>query len=90
MGIHGVEEHAGTVYLILEYVEGLTLADLLKRGPLPTADALELAVHIADGEGARDFSAFPDGKRLLLIRDKKPLKDGSVRVVKDWLADAAD
>ena len=64
-GIHGVEEHAGTVYLILEYVEGQTLADLLERGPLPTADALELAVQIAAGlEAAHEAG--------VIHRDLKP------------------
>ena len=32
--LHGLEEHDGTHYLIMELVEGETLAERIKRGPL--------------------------------------------------------
>ncbi len=48
-GIHGVEEQDGSRYLVLEYVEGQTLAETLDRGPLPVDEAIELAVQIAAG-----------------------------------------
>jgi len=34
-GIYGVEEQDGARFLILEYVDGETLAEVLDRGPLP-------------------------------------------------------
>ena len=46
-GIHGLEEVAGLRYLILEFVDGETLADRLGRGPLPLDEALEVGRHIA-------------------------------------------
>ncbi len=43
--------------LVLELVEGPTLADLLKRGPLPLADALAIARQIADALEAATSTA---------------------------------
>ena len=39
--IHGLEEDAGHRYLILEYVEGETLAEHLGRGALPIDESLD-------------------------------------------------
>src|ERR1051325_4180647 len=36
-------------YLVMEYLEGESLADLLSKGPLPVADAVRYAIEIADG-----------------------------------------
>src|SRR5256885_10505422 len=38
----------GTDYLVMEYLEGETLADKLRRGPLKVDDALKIAIEIAD------------------------------------------
>src|SRR5512143_3080322 len=38
-GIHGLEEVGGHRYLVLEYIEGETLAQRLGRGPLPVSEA---------------------------------------------------
>jgi Tol biopolymer transport system component len=47
--IFGVEDHGSQPALVLELVEGPTLADRLARhGPLPAADAIEYAKQIAD------------------------------------------
>jgi Tol biopolymer transport system component len=40
--------HDEVDYLVLEFLEGQTLADRLRSGPLPVADALKCAVQIAD------------------------------------------
>ena len=64
-GIHGVEEQDGARYLVLEYVEGESLADRLDRGPLPVDEAIEFAVQIAAGlEAAHDAG--------VVHRDLKP------------------
>jgi len=46
--IHDVGSAAGTDFLVMEYVEGESLADRLARGALPVAEALRYAAQIAD------------------------------------------
>ncbi len=46
--IYGLEEVGGHQYLILEFVEGQTLADRLTRGAIPIDEALSLAKQIAE------------------------------------------
>lgn len=47
--IHGVEEADGVRYLALEYIEGESLAERLRRGPLPLRDLIPIAIQIATG-----------------------------------------
>src|SRR5918994_6657072 len=47
-GIHGVEDGQGMPALILELVEGPTLADRIAQGPMPIDDAMAAARQIAD------------------------------------------
>ena len=47
-GIYGLEESNGVRALVLELVEGPTLADRLAKGPIPIEDALPIARQIAD------------------------------------------
>ena len=46
--IYGLEETDGVTALVLELVEGPTLAERLARGPLPVTQALSIARQIAD------------------------------------------
>src|SRR5262245_54242120 len=46
--LYGVEELAGRRFLVMELVEGETLADRLQRGAMPVAEALAVAQQIAE------------------------------------------
>jgi serine/threonine-protein kinase len=63
--IYGLEETEESPYLVLELVEGETLADRLKRGALPLRDAVAIGVQIAAAiEAAHE--------RGIVHRDLKP------------------
>ena len=86
--IYGLEEADGHQYLILEYVEGETLADRLSGGPIPVDEALPLAKQIAEAlEVAHE--------KGIIHRDLKPgnvmvTQDGVVKVLDFGLARTAD
>jgi serine/threonine protein kinase len=46
--LHDIGRHEGTSYLVMEYLEGETLADRIGRGPLPLDQTLKYAIEIAD------------------------------------------
>jgi serine/threonine protein kinase len=46
--LYDVGEQNGTAFLVMQYLEGETLADRLARGPVPLEQALPIAIHIAD------------------------------------------
>ena len=63
--IYGVEEFAGRPVIAMELLEGEVLSDRLKRGPLPSAELLQVAVPIADALEAAH-------SRGIVHRDLKP------------------
>src|SRR5947199_1179359 len=46
--IYGLEESGNTRCIVMELVEGDTLAGRLKRGPIPLDEALQIAKQIAE------------------------------------------
>ncbi len=84
--IHGLEEFGGTKFLVLELVEGATLADRIKHGPIPIEESLKLALQIAEALEAAH------GKGII-HRDLKPANikvtpEGKVKVLDFGLAKA--
>ena len=84
--IHGIEEAESTRALVLELVEGPTLADRIARGPIPVDEALPIAKQIAEAlEAAHEAG--------VIHRDLKPAnikvrEDGTVKVLDFGLAKA--
>src|SRR5579871_2116852 len=64
--IHGMEETGdGRTFIVMAYYEGLTLAELVRRGPIPPKEALEIVTQVARGLAeAHDHS--------IIHRDVKP------------------
>ena len=86
--IYGLEEAEGTKALVLELIEGPTLEDRIKRGPIPVDEALPIAKEIAEAlEAAHEAG--------VIHRDLKPAnikvrEDGTVKVLDFGLAKAVD
>jgi Tol biopolymer transport system component len=86
--IHGLEKSDGTTALVMELVEGPTLADRIAEGPIPIDDALLSAKQIAEALEA----AHEQG---IIHRDLKPgnikvRSDGTVKVLDFGLAKAME
>ncbi len=86
--IHGLEEDDRTRFIVLELVNGETLGDRLRRGPIHRDEALSLALQLASAlEAAHDQG--------VIHRDLKPANimitpDGRLKVLDFGLAKAAD
>src|SRR5262245_12007655 len=78
--IYGLENANGVPALVLELVEGPTLADRLARGPIPIRDALPLSRQIAEALEA----AHAKG---IIHRDLKP---GNVKISADGMVKVLD
>src|SRR5437867_10331827 len=82
--IHGLEDLAGSSAIVMELVDGPSLADLIARGPLGLAESARIASQIADGMS----SAHARG---IIHRDLKPSNvrlapDGRVKILDLGLA----
>ncbi len=86
--IHGFEDAAGVQALVMELVEGPTLADRIAQGAIPLDEALPIARQVAEAlEAAHE--------RGIIHRDLKPANikvrpDGTVKVLDFGLAKALD
>src|SRR5262245_24092927 len=86
--IYGFEKADGVRALVMELIEGPTLADRIAQGPVPVDDALPIARQLADAlEAAHDQG--------IIHRDLKPANiklrpDGTVKVLDFGLAKALE
>jgi serine/threonine protein kinase len=84
--IYGLEESEGISAIVLELVEGDTLADRIARGPVPLGESITIAKQIIDGlETAHEHG--------IIHRDLKPSNiklrpDGTVKILDFGLAKA--
>jgi tRNA A-37 threonylcarbamoyl transferase component Bud32 len=86
--IYGLEKYENTHVLVLELVEGVTLADRLKRGAIPVDESLRLALQIAEALAAAH-------EKGIIHRDLKPANikvtpEGKVKVLDFGLAKSGD
>src|SRR5437867_3505121 len=86
--IYDLQEANGSRYLVLELVEGETLADRIARGPIPVEEAFDIAKNICEAlEAAHE--------KGIIHRDLKPANvkitpDGKVKVLDFGLAKALE
>jgi class 3 adenylate cyclase/predicted Ser/Thr protein kinase len=91
--IYGLEETAGTNFLVMELVEGETLAERIESGPMAVEESIKIALQIAEALEA----AHENG---IIHRDLKPANikvtpEGKIKVLdfglaKAFAADQAD
>jgi Tol biopolymer transport system component/tRNA A-37 threonylcarbamoyl transferase component Bud32 len=86
--IYGLDEANGQQFLVLELIEGGTLADRIAKGPLRVDNALAIAKQVAEAlEAAHE--------KGIIHRDLKPAnialtQDGNVKVLDFGLAKATE
>jgi len=71
--LYDIGQHDGIDFIVMEYIEGETLASRLERGALPLERALQIGVQIADGLDKAH-------RRGIVHRDLKP---GNIMLTKD-------
>jgi len=93
--IYDIDEHDGHPFIVMEFLDGPMLKDLLAAGPLETGRVIRLAIQIVDALEAAH-------RRGIVHRDVKPanvfvsasdqvkvLDFGTAKLIRNWSAPAA-
>ena len=70
--LYDIGSQDGVDFLVMEYLEGQTLADHLEKGALPLAEALKMAIQVSDG--------LAKAHRLGIVH--RDLKPGNIMLTK--------
>ena len=86
--IYGIEDAGATKALVLELIEGPTLADRIAQGPIPVEEALKIALQLTEGVEAAH-------EKGIIHRDLKPANikitpEGQVKILDFGLAKALE
>jgi len=88
LSVYQMGNYEGVPYLVSELLEGKTLAEALRRGPLPLRKAIDYGIQIAQGLAAAH-------ERGIVHRDLKPdnlfaTKEGRIKILDFGLAKMAE
>jgi eukaryotic-like serine/threonine-protein kinase len=88
LAVYQMGNYEGVPYLVSELLEGKTLAEALRRGPLPLRKALDYGIQIAEGLAAAH-------EKGIVHRDLKPdnifvTKEGRAKILDFGLAKLAE
>jgi serine/threonine protein kinase len=84
LAVYQMGTYAGVPYLVSELLDGMTLTEAIRRGPLPLRKAIDFGIQIAQGLAAAH-------EKGIVHRDLKPdnlfvTKDGRVKILDFGLA----
>jgi serine/threonine-protein kinase len=88
--LHDIVEADGLFYLVYGYIDGLNLAERLRKGPLPAVQAVQIIARLADAlhytHGEKVYHRDIKPANILLDREEKPyLTDFGLAIREDEL-----